>query len=135
MEWCPAGWSVCLPLLIVACTTKSRSSLLALAHRGGPGKKGRKTVVVVVPVHHILREACSMHYSVHQDQQQQAKQHWDKTVQVRHLTHSYTPRSSSALHSLGAFWFLTVIISHAGRHEQSHTPPEWPRCTTPVAAF
>jgi len=42
MEWCPAGWSVCLPLLISPCTIKSRSSLLALAHLDGP----RKTVVV-----------------------------------------------------------------------------------------
>jgi len=30
--------SVCLPLLISPCTIKSRSSLLALAHPGGPGK-------------------------------------------------------------------------------------------------
>jgi len=40
------GWSVCLPLLISPCTMKSRSSLLAPAHPGGPGKKGLKTVVV-----------------------------------------------------------------------------------------
>jgi len=39
MEWCPAGWSVFLPLLIFPCTVKSRSSLLALAHWGGPGKR------------------------------------------------------------------------------------------------
>jgi len=39
MEWRPAGWPVCLPLLIFPCTIKSRSSLLALAHPGGP-KKG-----------------------------------------------------------------------------------------------
>jgi len=39
MEWRPAGWSVCLPLLIFPCTIKSRSSLLALAHPGGPGKR------------------------------------------------------------------------------------------------
>jgi len=35
MEWRPAGWSVCL----FPCTIKSRSSLLALAHPGGPGKR------------------------------------------------------------------------------------------------
>ena len=35
MEWSPAGWSVCLTLLIFPCTIKSRSSLLALAHLGG----------------------------------------------------------------------------------------------------
>jgi len=46
MEWRPSGWSVCLPLLIFPCTIKSRSSLLAPAHPGGPGKKDRKTVVV-----------------------------------------------------------------------------------------
>jgi len=38
MEWHPAGWSVCLPLLVFPCTIKSRSSLLASAHPGGPGK-------------------------------------------------------------------------------------------------
>jgi len=38
----PAGWSVCLPLLILHCTTKSRSSLLALAHPGGPRKRAIK---------------------------------------------------------------------------------------------
>jgi len=42
MEWCPAGWSVCLPLLIFPCTTKSRSSILAPAHPGGPGKRAVK---------------------------------------------------------------------------------------------
>ena len=42
MEWHPAGWSVCLPLLIFPCTIKSRSSLLALAHPGGRGKRAIK---------------------------------------------------------------------------------------------
>jgi len=42
MEWRPAGWSVCLPLLIFPCTIKSRSSLLAPAHPGGPGKRAVK---------------------------------------------------------------------------------------------
>ena len=37
-EWRPAVWSVCLPLLIFPCTIKSRSSLLAPSHPGGPGK-------------------------------------------------------------------------------------------------
>jgi len=50
MEWRPAGWSVCLPLLIFSCTIKSRSSLLAMAHPGGPGKKGRLCVCVSVCV-------------------------------------------------------------------------------------
>jgi len=47
MEWRPARWSVCLPLLIFACTTKSRMSLLAPAHRGGPGKRAVKWMAVV----------------------------------------------------------------------------------------
>jgi len=38
MEWRPAWWSVCLPLLIFPCTIKSRISLLAPAHLGGPRK-------------------------------------------------------------------------------------------------
>jgi len=42
VEWRPAGWSLCLPLLIFPCTIKSRSSLLAPAHMGGPGKRAVK---------------------------------------------------------------------------------------------
>jgi len=42
MEWRPAGWSVCLPLLIFPCTIKSGSSLLAPAHLVGPGKRAVK---------------------------------------------------------------------------------------------
>jgi len=38
MESCPAGWLVCLPLLILPCTIKSRTSLLTPAHSDGPGK-------------------------------------------------------------------------------------------------
>jgi len=50
MEWRPARWSVCLPLLIFPCTIKSRSSLLALAHQGGPGKRAIKRMCVCVCV-------------------------------------------------------------------------------------
>ena len=39
MEWRPARWSVCLPLLIFPCTIKFRSSLLAPAHPSSPGKR------------------------------------------------------------------------------------------------
>ena len=39
MECRPAGWSVCLPLLIFRCTIKSRGSLLAPAHPGSAGKR------------------------------------------------------------------------------------------------
>jgi len=42
MEWRPAGWSVCPPLLIFPCTIQSRSSLLSPAHPGGPGKRAIK---------------------------------------------------------------------------------------------
>ena len=42
MEWRPAGWSVCLPLLIFPCTMKSRSSLLAPAHPDVPRKRAIK---------------------------------------------------------------------------------------------
>jgi len=41
MEWRPARWSVCL-LLLNPLAIKSRSSLLALAHPGGPGKTAVK---------------------------------------------------------------------------------------------
>ena len=39
IEWRPAGWSVCLTVLIFPCTIKSRSSLLAPPHPGGPRKR------------------------------------------------------------------------------------------------
>jgi len=42
MEWRPAGWSVYLPLLIFPRTIKSRRSLLAPTHPGGPGKRAVK---------------------------------------------------------------------------------------------
>ena len=48
MEWRPAGWSLCLPLLIFPCTIKSRSSILAPAHPGGPGKMAVKWLCGVV---------------------------------------------------------------------------------------
>ena len=34
----PAGWLMCLPLLIIPCSIKTRNSLLAPAHPAGPGK-------------------------------------------------------------------------------------------------
>jgi len=37
---------MCLPVLIFPCTIKSRSSLLALAHPGGPGKRAVKWLCV-----------------------------------------------------------------------------------------
>ena len=45
-DW--SGWSgaqpdgQCLPLLVFPCTIKSRSSFLAPAHPGGPGKRAVK---------------------------------------------------------------------------------------------
>jgi len=50
MEWRPAGWSVCLLLLIFPCTIKYRSSLLAPADPGGPGKRAAKWLCVCVCV-------------------------------------------------------------------------------------
>jgi len=44
--WSGARWSVCLPLLIFPCTIKSRSSLLAPAHPGGPRTRALKRMVV-----------------------------------------------------------------------------------------
>ena len=46
--WHPPRWSMCLPLLIFPCTIKSRSSLLAPAHPGGPGKRAVKQLCVCV---------------------------------------------------------------------------------------
>jgi len=58
MEWRPAGQSVCLPLLIFCCTIKSRGSLLALDHLGGPGKRVVKRLWCGgLPVKQILKLA------------------------------------------------------------------------------
>jgi len=46
MEWQRARWLVYLPLLIFHCTIKSRSSLLAPAHMGGPKKRAIKRLCV-----------------------------------------------------------------------------------------
>ena len=51
MVWRPAGLSVYLPLLIFPCTIKSRSSLLALAHLGGPGKRVVKYCIFSLLLH------------------------------------------------------------------------------------
>jgi len=42
IEWRPSGLFVCLLLLIFPCTIKSRRSLLAPAHLGGPWKRAIK---------------------------------------------------------------------------------------------
>jgi len=42
MQWRPAGWSVCLLLLIFPCIIKSRISLLAPAHSDGLAKRAVK---------------------------------------------------------------------------------------------
>jgi len=42
MEWRPARWSVCLPLLFFPCTIKSRISLLIPDHPGSPRKRAIK---------------------------------------------------------------------------------------------
>ena len=52
MEWHPAGWSVCLPLLIFPCTIKTRSFLLAPVHPGGLGKRAVKRLLCGVVVRH-----------------------------------------------------------------------------------
>ena len=51
MEWCPASWSVSASVNL-PCTIKSRSSLLAPALPGGPGKRavnGCGVVLVLLP--------------------------------------------------------------------------------------
>jgi len=58
MEWHPAGWLVCQPLLIFPFTIKPRSSLLAPADLGGPGKRSLKTVVVCIN-NSVVMEAIS----------------------------------------------------------------------------
>jgi len=55
MEWRPAIWLVCLPLLIFPWTTVQKFS----SGTGSPGwsrKKGRKTVVVWCGIHHVSKQ-------------------------------------------------------------------------------
>jgi len=60
MEWCPAGWSVCLPLLIFPCTIKVQKFSSSTGSPGLSRKKGRKTVVVVVVILYCENwKACS----------------------------------------------------------------------------
>jgi len=63
MECRPGGWSVCLPLLISPCTIKSRSSLLAPAHPGGPGERAVKWLWwwwLVLKMLHVWPPDCSV---------------------------------------------------------------------------
>jgi len=65
MEWRPAGWSVCLPLLIFPCTMKSRSSLLAPADPSGPGKRAIKRLcvcAVIVSFPQFILGSCKSHH-------------------------------------------------------------------------
>jgi len=77
MEWHPAGWSVCLPLLIFPCTTKSRSSLLAPADPGGPGKNKRVVyeTVVVEDGTHIYKKSANQGIMI-------TRKKWMDTVSV-----------------------------------------------------
>ena len=59
MEWRPARWSVCLPLLIFPCTVKSRSSLLSLAHPGAPRKGAVKRLCVCVISQKYKSQSCN----------------------------------------------------------------------------
>jgi len=47
MEWHPAGWTVCLPLLIFPCTIKSRGFSSGTGSPRWSRKKSRKMVVCV----------------------------------------------------------------------------------------
>jgi len=88
MEWRPAGWSVCLPLLIFPRTMKSRSSLLAPAYPVGPGKRAvrRLWCGVVVTVQNVPL----------------------LSVDVLHcLCHFYT---SSLVRKFGAFDLLVLFL-------------------------
>ena len=59
MEWHPAGWSACLPLLIFPCTIKSRSSLLAPAHPRGPAKRAIKWLWCGVIISNATMQRCN----------------------------------------------------------------------------
>ena len=62
MEWRPARLSVYLPLLILPCTIKSRSSLLAPAYPGGPRKRAIKRLWCGVVA--VWNRACYFHLSI-----------------------------------------------------------------------
>ena len=53
---------MCLPLLVFPCTIKSRSSLLAPAHPGGPGKRAVKWLSLCVHMCHMLSAIDHQHH-------------------------------------------------------------------------
>jgi len=63
---------VCLPLLIFPCTIKSRSSLLTLAHPGGPRKRavngcgGGGGIIIInsYAKYQIFGQCISTHYTI-----------------------------------------------------------------------
>ena len=68
IEWRPGGWLVCLCLLLVIFpwTIKSRSSLLALAHPGGPRKRAIKRLWYVgVSLWFLCQSQTSHYYAAH----------------------------------------------------------------------
>jgi len=113
MEWLPAGWSVCLPLLIFLCTIKSKSSLLAPSHPGGPGKRAIKRLWWVVCVYvcfcvyvYVYMYACmcvcssrgsDAHWSVHSAAVEWRTQLWRPSQQA---VLSPSPDGHSRLHRI-----------------------------------
>ena len=100
MEWHPARWSVCLPLLIFPCTIKSRSSLLAPAHSGGPRKRAVKRLWCVV-ISAVANSMCGP----------SANLAWRSEVSCMRLAGSARPRNSPSGHhrtTLSGYIFATT---------------------------
>jgi len=100
MECCPAGWSVCLPLLIFPCTIKSRNSLLAPAHQGGPGKRAVKRLWLW----------CSGHWSADDYSAGHLSSSSDIHVQARHCVNSICLPHGHRQYGKG--WFSLYFYTH-----------------------
>jgi len=103
LEWRPAGWSVCLPLLIFPCTIKSRSSLLAPAHPGGPGKRAVNGCgEVVVDALTDVQPTVSKHW-------RKITMYWKIWKWIYHCYHTYCDLSFT--HSTGVHEYVAFLSS------------------------
>ena len=109
MEWRPARWLVRLPLLIFSCTIKSRSSLLAPAHPGGPGKRAvkrsRVCVFGTIRVSWCKRKSSGV-FVAREDNRSRHTDHPDGC-------HSIWPNQ----------WPFSIIPHFYGRCASCHNPP------------
>jgi len=118
MEWRPAGWSVCLPLLIFPCTIKSRSSLLALAHPGSPGKRAIKRlwcgmVVIKLKIVFISTICFIFRWVVFMQKPCEKIQHWkvwDQNAEVENAIKVTLHVNLAVLMFCKCMWVMSFVL-------------------------